>query len=302
MAQHTFSSLCHGIQTLSTAGPVGPPHRLLLVGLLLASPREGVHQTPPGYSLLLCLGRVHCWHLQPFQERAEPRWRALSMQDQEHEAAQCLRHCQVYKGVWEGQHYHEELWGPPEPDVPYRQLSLRGVRWCQTSQSCRGWTQTWESYTNPWWGHEEVGVHGIHPPVRCPHWWVSHTLLLWAHDPTEDVHHGRAMSCLHCHRHDHFSWSCNLQAACWLRVWGEQYYWNRGPLQSDRRKYGHRDGMADPHPYDHQWQREGLAQRSCQGGGLCHEWSCEAGPRMASGRGTGHHRRCLTPRGWVVQL
>ena len=55
------------------------------------------------------------------------------MQDQEHEATQCLRRCQVLKGVREGQHYHEELQGPPEPDVPYWWLSLRGVRQGQTS-------------------------------------------------------------------------------------------------------------------------------------------------------------------------
>ena len=47
MAQHTFSLLCYGIQTLSTAGPVGSPHRLLPVGLPLVSPREGAHPTPP---------------------------------------------------------------------------------------------------------------------------------------------------------------------------------------------------------------------------------------------------------------
>ena len=73
MAQHTFSSLCHGIQTLSTTGPIGPPHWLLLVGLPLVSPRKGTHSALPGHPLLLCLGWVCRWCLWPFQERVEPK-------------------------------------------------------------------------------------------------------------------------------------------------------------------------------------------------------------------------------------
>ena len=112
--------------------PIGPPHWLLFVGLPLVSPREGTHPASPGHPLLLCLGQVHRWHLWPFLERAEPRQVALLMQDQEHKAMQCLQCCQIYKGLWEGQHHHEELQGPPEPDVLHWRFSLRGVRQCQT--------------------------------------------------------------------------------------------------------------------------------------------------------------------------
>ena len=204
MTQHTGNSLCYNIQTLSTAGPVRP-HCLLLVGLPLVLPREGAHPAPPGHSYFLCLGQVCCWHLWPFQERVEPWQGALSMQDQEHEATQYLWCCQICKGLREGQHHHEELWGPPEPDVLHQRFSLRGVRWCQTTESQHRQTQTWKPDTNPWWGHEETGVYGTCPTVQCQHWWVPHTLLLWNHHPTQDVHHGGATSCQYCHHYDHLS-------------------------------------------------------------------------------------------------
>ena len=53
----------------------------LTVGSLLVPSREGTHSAPPGYSLLLCLGWVHCWNLQLFQERVEPRGGAFPVQD-----------------------------------------------------------------------------------------------------------------------------------------------------------------------------------------------------------------------------
>ena len=230
MAQHTGDLLCYGIQTLSTTGLIGPPHWLLLVGLSLVSPREGTHPAPLGHSCLLCLGRVCRWHLWPFQERAEPQQGALLMQDQEHKATQCLRCCQIHKGLWEGQHHHEELRGPLEPDVPHWPFPLRGVRRCQTTESRCRWTQTQKPDTNPWRGHEETGVYGTCLTAWCLHWWVPHTLLLWDCHPMQDVHYGGAMSCWHCHCYDHLSWPCNIRTAHWLGVWRKWHHWHWGPL------------------------------------------------------------------------
>ena len=131
---------------------------------------------------------------------------------------------------------------------------------------------------------------------------VSHTLLLWAQTLQKMYTMEELRAAGVTTAHDHFSQSCNLQVACWLRVWGEQHYQHWGPPWSDGTKYRHRDSTADPHPHNHQWQREGLARSSHQGAGPHHRWSCETSPRMASGGGPGHHRCCPTQRGLAVQL
>ena len=178
MAQHTGSLLCHGAQTLSTAGLIGPPHWLLLVGLLLVLPREGTYPALPCHPCFFCLGWFCHWHLWPHQERAESWQRALLMQDQKHKAMQCLWHCQICKGLWEGQHHHEDLWGPPEWDVPHWRFSLRGIWPCQTIEPCHGWTQAREPYADPRQSYEEAGMYGTHQMVWCLHWWVPHTHTL----------------------------------------------------------------------------------------------------------------------------
>ena len=221
------------------------------------------------------------------------------MQEQKHKATQCLRCCQIRKGLWEGQHHYEELWRPPESDVHHWRFSFRGEWWCHNLNLAVG---------EPKPGN----LTQIHDEVMKK-------LESMVYAQQHDAHIGGYPISFCCEP----ATLCQIYTMEELRATGviiamtpsanpvtfrqpagsefeEWHYWHWGPLQSGRRKHG--NGVADSqHPYDHQWQGEGLAQSSHQGTGPCHKLSCEASPGTASGGGMSHHWCLPTPRGRTIQ-